>query len=160
MGLGAFLSLRKKKPKLWERKLLSLSSGPGKELPWAKLKLNKRELWGGRVDKFHKCQDCPNLCLNLLSFHFTPFISYQINPQGFNYYLTYVPNSFPGCNPAFPTAHQMSKLRYAIISSTQHSQTKLLNFCFKPVMTPDFPIFVKQTTTSPCLNTQCSVRLI
>ena len=42
---------------------------------------------------------------------------------GFKYYLTYVLNSFPSCNPAFTTAHQMSKPRYAIISPTFPNQT-------------------------------------
>lgn len=106
--LGVFLSFRRKKAKLGKGGCRARPRG-GKGLLCATLKLSKRELWGGGVDKVHKCQDCPNLCLNLLSFHFTSFIGSQRHPQGLNYYLTYVLNSFPGCSPAFPTAHQMSR---------------------------------------------------
>lgn len=42
-------------------------------------------------------------------------------------------------------------------AQTHHSQTKLLNFYCKPLMTPDLPVFVKHTTTPSTLKGQCYV---
>lgn len=89
---------------------------PGKELLWAKPKLNKLELREETLTKPINVR-LAQICVWIFCI-FTLFpssaIKYTLKALT---YLTYVLNSFPSCNAAFPTAHQMSKSRYAIISS-------------------------------------------
>jgi hypothetical protein len=108
--------------------MLSLASGPRKELSQGKPNPNKQEIWEGRADKTHHCSHCPNLCLNFsFLFHFLHQLSNT--PLG--------PQSLPASCPKLSSKMQSCTVLTRFLSQgkprsaqIQPLQTKILNELF------------------------------